>query len=75
MYPAVIGKRHRGCKVVPVILPCCDIPTKGSQNSPVVTFDLPVSLGVISSRKDFLDSQFGANSLEELSSELRTVIG
>jgi hypothetical protein len=75
VYPAVIGKRHCGRKIFPVNLLCSDIPSKGSENSPVVTFEFPVSLGMICSRKDLLDSQFVADSLKEFGDKLRTLIG
>jgi hypothetical protein len=75
MDPAVICESHRGRIIIPIILSDSDVPSKGSEDSPVIPFDLTVCLGVIGSREDFLDPQFAENGLEELSSKLRTVVG
>jgi hypothetical protein len=75
MDPAVIGERHRGRIIIPVILTGSDVPSKGSEDGPVIPFNLPVCLGVIGSCEYLLDPQFTANGLEELSSKLRTAFG
>jgi hypothetical protein len=75
MDPAVICERHRGRIIIPVILTGSDVPSNGSEDGPVIPFDLHICLGVIGSREDLLDPQFAANGLEERSSKLRTVFG
>ena len=74
MYPAIVSERQSRCLLIPVVLAFRNVPTKGIQDRPVESFDLPIRLGMVSGRKHFLDPELSASCEEELRRELRTII-
>ena len=70
----VVSVRQHGCELVPVFLVLVNVIAQHRQDLPVVALHLPIRLGVVCRRKDIRYSKQLAHCLEELSSELLSVI-
>ena len=70
----VVRVRQHGCEPVPVVLVFVNVIAQHRQDRPVVALRLLIRLGVVYLRKDIRHSKQLARCLEELSSELLSVI-
>jgi hypothetical protein len=75
MNSTIVPKDDGRRVLVPRVLTFSDILTQHIHNISVVEFHLPVCLGVIGCREQFLDSEFARNRKEEIRIELRSVAG
>ena len=74
MHVVVVRVRQHRCELVPVVLVFFNIVAQHRQNRYVVALHLPIRLGVVCRRKDIGNSKQFAYCLEELSSELLSIV-
>ena len=70
----VVSLRQHGCELVPVVLVFVNVIAQHRQDRPVVALHLPIRLGVVCHRKNIRYSKQLPHCLEEISSELLSVI-
>ena len=74
MHVIVIRVREHGSVAIPIILMLVHVITKHGKNRAVVTFHLPIGLGVVRTREHVRDTQDTAHDLEKLGRELFAVV-
>ena len=74
MHVIVIRVRKRFCELIPVVLVIVHITSQHGRDGPIISFHLPIRLGVVGSHESVRDSELTAYGLKEIRGEVFRII-